>query len=260
VTIPRDILAENEVLRDWTILHVWRGSMAHGTYVPNDDPLSIDDKDTLAICVPPKSYYLGLDEFGSRGTQEIRRNEWDIVIYECRKAMRLFSQGNPNVLSALWVDPIHIISATTAGKVLRQSREVFVGKHVYRSFVGYATAQLHKMEAFSFEGYMGDKRKSLVEKFGYDTKNAAHLIRLLRMGIEFLSEGNLYVHRHDAPELRDIKAGKWSLEQVKREAKRLFELAEEAYVRSKLPPQPDRQVVSQLTANLVQIAWDERIP
>jgi len=52
---------------------------------------------------------------------------------------------------------------------------------------------------------MGAKRKSLVEKFGYDTKNAAHLILLLRMGIEFLSVGVLHVKRHDAQELLEIK-------------------------------------------------------
>jgi len=34
-------------------------------------------------------------------------------------------------------------------------------------------------------GYMGKKRRELVMRVGYDAKNAAHLIRLLRMGIEF---------------------------------------------------------------------------
>lgn len=34
---------------------------------------------------------------------------------------------------------------------------------------------------------MGEKRKQLVAKHGYDTKNASHLIRLLRMGMEFLT-------------------------------------------------------------------------
>jgi len=62
---------------------------------------------------------------------------------------------------------------------------------------------------------MGTKRKMLVEKYGYDCKNAAHLIRLLRMGVEFLKDGRLYVMREDAKQLIEIKRGEWTLEQVK---------------------------------------------
>jgi len=255
MSVPRDILRDNPALDRWCILHVYRGSIAHGMYVPNSDPLSFDDKDTMAICVPPKSHYMGLKEFGSRGTQEIKRNEWDIVVYEARKVMSLLKQGNPNVLSLLWVNENHIIKNTPSGKMLRERRDLFVGKHVYRPFVGYAHAQLHKMTACAFEGYMGEKRKSLVEKFGYDTKNAAHLIRLLRMGIEFLTEGELYVERHDAAQLLEIKRGAWTLEQVKDEANRLFSRAEEAYINSTLPAQPDAEAISELCVRMVEYMW-----
>ncbi|HEU4388797.1 MAG TPA: nucleotidyltransferase domain-containing protein [Blastocatellia bacterium] len=88
-------------------------------------------------------------------------------------------------------------------------------------------------------GYMGAKRRELVRRVGYDAKNAAHLIRLLRMGIEFLVEGELHVARADSEQLLSVKRGEWSLDRVKEEAERLFRLAEEAYVRSSLPPKPD---------------------
>jgi uncharacterized protein len=100
-------------------------------------------------------------------------------------------------------------------------------------------------------GYMGKKRRELVRRSGYDTKNAAHLIRLLRMGIEFLAEGSLYVERSDKAELLDIKQGKWPFERVNAEAERLFRLAEEAYVRSSLPPEPDRNRAEQLCVDIV---------
>ena len=80
-------------------------------------------------------------------------------------------------------------------------------ERVHRSFNGYAVAQMRKMESGVYKGYMGDKRRSLVERFGYDTKNASHLIRLLRQGAEFLRDGELYVLRHDASELVAIKRG-----------------------------------------------------
>jgi uncharacterized coiled-coil protein SlyX len=102
-------------------------------------------------------------------------------------------------------------------------------------------------------GYMGAKRKELVKKVGYDAKNAAHLIRLLRMGIEFLVEGELHVERADAENLLSIKRGEWSMEKVKEEAERLFKLAEEAYVRSSLPPKPDIQHAEKLCMKIISL-------
>jgi uncharacterized protein len=255
VSVPKDLIRENKGLGEWNIIHAYRGSIAHGMYIPNSDPLSIDDKDTIAICVPPKEYILGLKEFHSRGTQEIKRDEWDIVVYEIRKAISLLTQGNPNILSLLWLSDKNYLNVTPAGKLIIDNRKLFVGKHVYRSFTGYAYSQLHRMEHFVFEGYMGSKRKAIVEKFGYDTKNAAHLIRLLRMGIEFLTDGELYVEREDAPQLLDIKKGKWTLDQVKTESDRLFKLAEEAYVRSMLPKDVDHNAVNNLCIDVIETAW-----
>jgi hypothetical protein len=76
MTIPKDILSLDAGLDSWCILHGYRGSIAHGMYEPPENPDSIDDKDTMAICVPPLTHYFGLKEYGSKGTREIKRNEW----------------------------------------------------------------------------------------------------------------------------------------------------------------------------------------
>ena len=187
MTISKDILAKNPCLDEWAILHAYRGSIAHGMYIPNSDPNSIDDKDTMAVCVPPKAYYFGYppgygsnEMFPVNGTKEIKEGKWDIVAYEARKFIGLLAQGNPNVLCMLWVDKQYVLKETAEGRLLRGERGIFVGKHVYHSFTGYAYGQLHRMTHFVGRGYMGEKRRGLVEKYGYDTKNAAHLIRLLR--------------------------------------------------------------------------------
>ena len=223
-------------------------------YTPSSNPDSIDDRDTIAVCVPPLDHYFGLSEFGSRGTREIQQGEWDIVIYEVREVIRLLAQGNPNVLSLLWLPENRYIWRSEAGRLLINRRQIFVGRHVYMPFVGYAKAQLTKMERGAYRGYMGEKRKQLVERYGYDTKNACHLIRLLRMGIEFLRDGELIVDRgnYDAAELIAIKQGEWSLERVKDEAARLFVRAEEAADRSTLPSKPDRAAINQLCVDIVQ--------
>lgn len=249
--IPENILRDNPGIGEWAILVGWRGSIAHGMYINNNDPDSIDDKDVMAVCVPPLSYYFGLRQFGARGTQEVKWQEWDIVIYEARKFISLLAQGNPNVLSLLWLNENHYIKVTDAGRLLIDNRNIFVGRHVYKSFTGYAYDQLHRMTHMTFEGYMGDKRKRLVEKYGYDTKNAAHLLRLLRMGIEFLHDGKLYVQRNDAPLLLAVKRGEWTLERVQKEAEHLFKLTEQAYLSSSLPLEPDREAVNALAVAVV---------
>lgn len=242
------------------ILGGYRGSIAHGTYVPQSDPDSIDDKDLMYVVIPPLSCYIGLDDYGSRGTREIVFDvsegshpvRYDVVAYELRKFIRLLIQGNPNVLSLLWLPEKHYVVMTDVGKMLVENRKLFVGRHVYRSFTGYAMSQFTRMTRFKFEGYMGEKRKALVEKYGWDCKNGAHLIRLMRMAIEFLTDGEMYVERPDAADLLAIKKGERTLEWVKEEANRLKILADEAYVRSSLPIGPDKEKINDLLMRMIR--------
>ena len=118
------------------------------------------------------------------------------------------------------------------------------------------TELISKYKAARRSGYaphMGTKRKTLVDKFGYDTKNAAHLIRLLRMGAEFLKDGQLIVKRHDAQQLLEIKRGEWTLDQVKAEADWGFKMAEQAYHNSNLPVGPDMDEIGKLAVRVVSM-------
>lgn len=111
--------------------------------------------------------------------------------------------------------------------------------------------RFRKLHREHFSGYMGEKRKAMVRKYQYDVKNAAHLIRLLRMGSEFLRTGHLQVYRiQDAEELKAIKQGAWSLEQVKNEAELLFQGIEAARQASPLPPRPDGEAANRLLMSL----------
>jgi predicted nucleotidyltransferase len=298
----------DRLLPEGLISLCWRGSVAHGMYVPKSDPDSIDDKDVMGVYIGPLEHYLG---FGRKDVYEQWEGEWDCVFYELRKFIGLLLNCNPNVLSLLWLKPNGIIYESELGKRLRAHRDLFVTKKAYHSFSGYAHAQFKKMISFNQEaqelmtqleeqltgfgidpdscdaghslrrldgqpfvgattemmeivkryrgerrryysgGYMGQKRRELVRRVGYDAKNAAHLIRLLRMGIEFLTEGTIHVERVDAPELLEIKRGGWPLEKVKMEAERLFQLSQEAFVRSSLPSEPDRDRAERLCVEMI---------
>jgi len=258
--IPKDILREHPQINEWAILSAYVGSMAHGTYMGVKNVYSMDDKDVKIICVPPSSYYLGLDThgMGKRGTKEVFMGQWDIVCYEARKAINLLIKGNPNMLALLWLNENNYIKSTAAGQLLLSHRSYFNGKHVYQAFVGYARGQMHRMTHGAHQGYMGTKRKELFRKHGYDVKNASHLIRLLRMAVEYLMTGELNVFRHDASEIIDIKCGKWTLEEIEKEAARLFDLADKALIASTLPSRPNRELIGSLCEDIINTAWDER--
>jgi uncharacterized protein len=260
MSVPKQVI-ENYPELDRAILCGYRGSIAHGMYVPPKEPTSIDDKDVMYVVVPPIDYYYGYPAgfgsnkvFPSNGTKEIKQNEWDIVAYEAKKFIGLLAQGNPNVLAMLWLKPQYYMKVTEAGQLLLDNRKLFVGRHVYKSFTGYAYGQLHRMtHGDVFNGHMGEKRKGLVEKFGFDCKNAAHLIRLLRMGIEFLKDGELQVEREDASQLLEIKRGEWSLEKINAEAERLFAVAEQAYISSTLPANVDAEAINKLSIAVIEL-------
>lgn len=239
---------------DGMIFLGWRGSVAHGTYQPPTEPTAIDDIDVIGTIIPDLKSYFGLHEWGSRGTKEVKKEHCDAVYYEFKKMVSLLLQGNPNVLSTLWLPRDQIIHAGWQWESLICNRDKFVGKHVCKAFHGYAQAQLHKMFATEgvFAGYMGEKRKQLVKKYGYDTKNASHLVRLLRMGIEFLRDGRLYVKRDDAAELLAIKRGEWELSKVRELAEQLFTTIQLEEQLSKLPPQPDHDGVENLLTEILK--------
>jgi len=121
-------------------------------------------------------------------------------------------------------------------------------------------AIVHEFNVFRWAGYMlADAARwrlrarvtARVRRYQYDVKNAAHLIRLLRMGSEFLRSGELQVFRTmDAEELMRIKRGAWSLEQVKSEAERLFAGVEPARQVSPLPDRPDEAAANALLMDL----------
>jgi len=240
---------KKEIYRDGLLLLGYRGSIAHNMYIPNSDPDSIDDIDLMGIFLFPKENYIGLN----KGKETIEKfiDKYDMVFYEFKKFVNLLLKANPNVLSMLWLKEHHYLYKTEVGQKLIDNRDLFSSKLIYKSFTGYAYSQLKKMTHHSSEGYMGKKRKALLKKYGFDVKNASHCIRLLKMGIEFLLSGELNVFRHDAPMLLEIKRGRWSLDKVIRKAEKLFNLADEAYVKSKLPEKPDYEEINKIVMEVM---------
>lgn len=225
----------------------YRGSIAHGT--AGD---IIDDIDIIGVFISPISHYFGLTRF-----EHVERigvvDKYDFALFEICKYFGLLLKSNPNVLSLLWLPQNFYIIESEWGKQIVKNRQIFMSKKLYKSFGGYAYGQLRRMtHPCTDQAFQGKKRRERFEKFGYDCKNASHLIRLLRMGIEALTCGEINVARHDAKQLREIKQGCWTLKQIEIEAERLQHLLDEAFVRCNLPSKPDYEKAEELLINIIK--------
>jgi predicted nucleotidyltransferase len=238
-------------LDDALLLAGWRGSTAHGTYIPPSDPMSIDDKDVMAIVIPPVPWYLGTRQWHEANAI---KGEWDTVVYELRFYVSLLCKQNPNVLSLLWLREEDYLHVSPLGRILLGHRHLFRSRdQAYATFMGYANGQLKRMTRVAGQGYLGEKRKGIVEKFGYDVKNAAHLVRLLHMGIEYLKTGEMRVYRTwDQEMLKEIKRGGWAFERVVRYAEDRFSECKSIVAESPLPLAIDRDKVDLLVTYLVR--------
>lgn len=270
---------EAQLIPSTPVLVSYRGSIAHGMHNPHDEG-GIDDIDLMAVYIPPLSQYFGIARALAKG-HDVKLREWDVAAYELRHYTHLLCQANPNVMASLWLKPEMYLRIERAGQALIDNRKAFLSLRAYYSFVGYAHGQLKRMTAYHEQGedaccegqeyhsegcklresrgrgsvkkyatgFMGAKRKALVEQFGYDTKNAAHCIRLLRMGCDLLITGALVVDRRDAGdahELLAIKHGEWSLAEVQEEADDLFNQMEKYKDKTNLPEEPNMRVIESM--------------
>lgn len=94
------------------------------------------------------------------------------------------------------------------------------------------------------------ERAELEAKYGYDTKHAMHLFRLMRMGEEILAEGKVLVFRPDAEWLKSVRDGALTYDDVMGLAAshraRLHSLVDA----SPLPAEPDDAAADDLLIHL----------
>ena len=168
-------------------------------------------------------------------------------------AFHLLSQCNPNIISFLWNKPEHYTDISEGGKLLLEKRSIFFSRRRIRDgFAGYAHAQLTKLTNGAYKGYMGARRKAVVDKHGYDTKNASTLLRLLAQGIEALRTCEIQTFRTtDRDFLLDVKTGKYSLNQIQEFSDKAFRELDQAYEESKMPLDNNRTDIEELLVEIM---------
>lgn len=115
----------------------------------------------------------------------------------------------------------------------------------------YRTARKEWDSFLSWQRTRNPRRSELEAKFGYDTKHALHLIRLLRMGLEIVATGRVLVRRDDRDELLGIKAGALSYDELMARAETLGQQVHAAAATSPLPAAPNDAALDTLCADIV---------
>lgn len=117
----------------------------------------------------------------------------------------------------------------------------------------YQTKLMQWKQYEEWKKHRNKKRAELEEKNGYDTKHAAHLVRLLRMGNEILSTGKVNVDRTniDAEELKSIRQGSWTYDQIEEYAETMDKKLDELYKNSKLQKNPQIEKIDDLCVEII---------
>ena len=236
----------NKWLNDRIILEAYAGSKVYGTETKDSDV------DLRGVAVPPRSYIYGLNNFKNSVEKDPDR-----TIYSIHRWADLALKGNPNTLELLWTPDNYFVKKTKEGQLLIDNRDLFLGKHLKKPYFGYAMSQLSRMTKLNKNANTNPRRVSDIEKYGMDCKNLLHLVRLMRMCFEVLTEGTLHVQRFDSQELVEIRNGKWSYEKGMREMNRLKGLIDQAMVTTSLPAKPDRKGINALIIDIVSSMMEE---
>jgi len=95
------------------------------------------------------------------------------------------------------------------------------------------------------------KRKPLEEKFGYDTKHASHLVRLMTEGEELLTTGKITFPLVNAEEILSIKNGKYSYDEIIEMADNFDKKFNELYNTSQLPHSANKKALTQVYFDVI---------
>ena len=249
----KGLIRPPKFIYDNTIMLVVMGSQAYG--VSNDD----SDQDIYGVCIPPKDIVFPhlAGHIEGFGDQIQRFNVWqehhvrdpdgsverDFSVYNIVDYFQLCMKNNPNMIDSLFVPRTAVIHTTPVAELIRDNRKTFLHKGAWHKFKGYAYAQASKIR--NKNNSSNPKRAATIEQFGYSTKFAYHVVRLMNEVEQILVEGDLDLQRN-REQLKSIRRGEWTLEQFEEYFTNKEHALETAYANSTLPHGPDQERIKAL--------------
>jgi predicted nucleotidyltransferase len=180
--------------------------------------------------------------------------EYDFQIYNIVKYVQLCAECNPNMIDSLYTYETDVLHITKIGQLLRNNRHKFLHQGICDRFKGYAYAQVKKLMDKTPDA--DSKRYDLVQKHGYDTKFAYHIVRLLEECEQLLRDGDMDLKKNREM-LKSIRRGDWKLEQIYEYFEKKRIALEDVRINSPLPPKQDWNFIRQLLVQCLEIQYGD---
>jgi len=238
------------------ILRAVVGSTVHGTNVSQQD-----DRDEMALAIEPMHYVIGMRHWETtvfRTAPEGVKSgpgDLDLVIHSLRKFCRLAAKGNPTMQLPLFVPENAIVQCNELGRELIAKRSMFLSRECGKAFLGYMMAQ--KARLAGEQGGRHGSRPDLVERYGFDTKYAGHIIRLGYQGVELMTTGHLSLpmRPEHCDDVLAVRTGKWTLERTLSRAGELERDLRDSLDTGPLPERADEDAINQFLQVAYLRAW-----
>lgn len=159
----------------------------------------------------------------------------DLNVYTLRKFAGLAAGGNPSILGAIFSQHVH----RETGRVdFDELGRKVASKRAGAAFLGYMQQQMERW--LGVRGQKNVRRPELVERYGFDTKYAAHIVRLGYQGIEYMQEGrfSMPIDSDLAQSIIDLRTGAVEEYDALEWAKRVENELKQAIIDSALPDHP----------------------
>lgn len=232
------------------------GSLAYGISTESSDI------DIYGFCIPDKHiifpHIIGIvPNFGHQGEsfeqfqehhiyKQDEQKEYDLIIFSIVKFFKLAMECNPNIIDSLYTPAECMTHCSQVGVMVRESRDLFLSKAAWKKFKGYAFGEMTDM----LKEKTG-KRKAMVDQFGYDLKNASHVLRLLDEIEQILVDGTIDLRRAKE-QLKFVRAGGMKLDEFKKAFASKEKVLDTLYANSRLREKPDEVALKQLLLNCLE--------
>ena len=265
--IKKDLIHPPPWLIDNLMFEGVIGSKAYGCNEPGDA-----DEDIVGMTIPPKGMVFPHLEghipgfgknppsFESYQQHHIffpeTQMQYDITVYGIVKLFQLCMDNNPNMLELLFLPKRCVYHSSLIYEHIRKHRSRFLHRGCYDKFRGYASSQLSKLDKPGDK--RSERRQETVKKYGYDTKFAYHIVRLMLECEQLYTHQTIRLDKHREI-YKAIRKGEWSKEKIRewfdekeRTMERLYLAPPEEVA---LPKYPDADAIKQVLIECLEMHY-----